>query len=56
MKAHGMILGDDKTGDDLVALVRDALVSAVAASKSALVRVGLGRKDGKKAKAKRSGT
>lgn len=34
VKAHGMILGDDKTGDDLVALVRDALVSAVAASKS----------------------
>ncbi len=34
MKAHGMILGDDKTGDDLIALVRDALASAVAVSKS----------------------
>lgn len=29
-----MILGDDKTGDDLIALVRDALASAVAVSKS----------------------
>lgn len=34
IKAHGMILGDDKTGDDLVALVRDALATAVASSKS----------------------
>ena len=34
VKAHGMILGDDKTGDDLIALVRDALASAVAVSKS----------------------
>ncbi len=29
-----MILGDDKTGDDLIALVRDAMVSAIASSKS----------------------
>lgn len=29
-----MILGDDKTGDDLIALVRDALATAVASSKS----------------------
>ena len=34
VKAHGMILGDDKTGEDLIALVRDALASAVAVSKS----------------------
>ena len=34
VKAHGMILGDDKTGDDLIALVRDALASAVTVSKS----------------------
>lgn len=34
VKAHGMILGDDKRGDDLIALVRDALASAVAVSKS----------------------
>ena len=34
MKAHGMILGDDKTGDDLIALIRDALLSAVTTSKS----------------------
>jgi DNA modification methylase len=34
VKAHGMILGDDKTGDDLIVLVRDALASAVAVSKS----------------------
>ena len=34
VKAHGMILGDDKTGDDLIALVRDALASAVSVSKS----------------------
>jgi len=34
VKAHGMILGDDKTGEDLIALVRDALASAVTVSKS----------------------
>lgn len=34
MKAHGMILGDDKTGDELIALVRGALAAAVAASKT----------------------
>ena len=34
VKAHGMILGDDKTGDGLIALVRDALASSVAVSKS----------------------
>ena len=34
VKAHGMILGDNKRGDDLIALVRDALASAVASSKS----------------------
>jgi DNA modification methylase len=34
VKAHGMILGDDKTGDDLIQLVRDALLSAVTVSKS----------------------
>jgi DNA modification methylase len=34
IKSHGMIIGDDKTGDDLIALVRDALASAVAVSKS----------------------
>ena len=34
VKAHGMILGDDKRGDDLIALVRDAMASAVAVSKS----------------------
>jgi DNA modification methylase len=34
VKAHGMILGDDKTGDDLIALIRDALASAVTVSKS----------------------
>jgi len=34
VKAHGMILGDDKTGDDLIALIRDALASAVVVSKS----------------------
>ena len=33
VKAHGMILGDDKTGSDLVALVRDALLSAKISSK-----------------------
>ena len=34
VKAHGMILGDDKRGDDLIALVRDALGLAVTVSKS----------------------
>jgi len=34
VKAHGMILGDDKTGDDLIGLIRDALLSAVATSKA----------------------
>lgn len=34
VKAHGMILGDDKTGDDLIALIRDALATGVAVSKS----------------------
>lgn len=34
VKAHGMIIGDDKTGDDLIALVRDAVASAVGVSKS----------------------
>jgi DNA modification methylase len=34
VKAHGMILGDDKTGEDLIALVREALLSAVASSKN----------------------
>lgn len=34
IKSHGMIIGDDKTGEDLIALVRDALASAVAVSKS----------------------
>ena len=34
IKAHGMIIGDDKTGDDLIALVRDAVLSAVTLSKS----------------------
>lgn len=34
VKAHGMILGDDKTGDDLIQLIRDALLSAVTTSKS----------------------
>ena len=33
VKAHGMILGDDKTGDDLIALIRDALLSALTTSK-----------------------
>ena len=33
IKAHGMILGDDKTGDDLIQLIRDALLSAVTTSK-----------------------
>ena len=34
VKAHGMILGDDKTGDDLIALVRDALATCVSVCKS----------------------
>jgi len=34
VKAHGMILGDDKTGDELISLVRDAIASAVVVSKS----------------------
>jgi len=34
VKAHGPIMGDDKTGEDLIALVRDALATAVASSKS----------------------
>ena len=34
MKAHGPILGDDKSGDDLIALVQDALTTAVASCKS----------------------
>lgn len=34
IKAHGMIIGDDKQGDDLIALVRDAVSSAVSVSKS----------------------
>ena len=29
VKAHGMIIGDDKTGDDLVELIREALLTAV---------------------------
>ena len=33
VKAHGMIIGDDKTGDDLISLVRDAVMSAVTVSK-----------------------
>jgi DNA modification methylase len=34
IKSHGMILGDDKRGDDLIQLIRDALLSAVTTSKS----------------------
>tara|TARA_R110002126_G_scaffold123066_1_gene264971 strand:- start:16 stop:1314 length:1299 start_codon:yes stop_codon:yes gene_type:complete len=34
VKKHGVILGDDKTGDDLIGLVRDAMASAVGVSKS----------------------
>jgi DNA modification methylase len=34
IKSHGMILGDDKTGDDLIQLIRDALASAVATTKA----------------------
>ena len=33
IKAHGMIIGDDKTGDDLIALVENAVLSAVTVSK-----------------------
>lgn len=33
VKAHGMILGDDKTGEALIALVRGAIAAAVANSK-----------------------
>ena len=36
IKAHGMILGDDKTGDDLIQLIRDALLSALTTSKEGL--------------------
>jgi len=34
IKSHGMILGDDKTGDDLIQLIRDALVSALTTTKA----------------------
>jgi DNA modification methylase len=34
VKAHGMIMGDDKTGDDLIALVQNALLSATLVLKS----------------------
>lgn len=34
VKAHGMILNDDLQGDDLIALVRDALATSIACSKS----------------------
>ena len=34
VKAHGMILGDDKSGDDLIGLLREAMASAVGVSKS----------------------
>ena len=34
VKAHGMIMGDDKTGDDLIALVQNALTSATIVLKS----------------------
>jgi len=33
VKAHGMIMNDDKRGDDLIALVREAVGCAVAAAK-----------------------
>jgi len=33
VKAHGMILGDDKTGGDLIELIREALLTAVASIK-----------------------
>lgn len=34
VKAHGMILGDDFQGDDLIGMIRDAVGSAVSVSKS----------------------
>tara|TARA_R110000823_G_C15911199_1_gene497770 strand:+ start:188 stop:1453 length:1266 start_codon:yes stop_codon:yes gene_type:complete len=34
IKAHGMILGDDFAGDDLIEMIRDAVGSAVLVSKS----------------------
>ncbi len=34
IKAHGMIKGDDLTGDDLIAMIRDAVGSAVVSCKS----------------------
>lgn len=34
IKAHGMILGDDFAGDDLIKMIRDAVGSAVLVSKS----------------------
>jgi DNA modification methylase len=34
VKAHGPIMGDDKTGDDLIALVRDAVACSVSVSKA----------------------
>ena len=34
VKAHGPILGDDKTGDDLIALVEESLATALIVSKS----------------------
>lgn len=34
LQAHGMIIGDDARGDDLISLVRDAVTSAVSVSKS----------------------
>lgn len=33
VKAHGMIKGDDLQGDDLIALVRDAIASSIACTK-----------------------
>jgi len=34
VKAHGMILGDDFKGDDLIEMIRDAIGSAITVSKS----------------------
>ena len=34
LKAHGMIIGDDKTGSNLITLIRDALVSVVTLCKT----------------------
>ena len=34
VKKHGVILGDDKTGDNLIGLVQEAMASAVGVSKS----------------------